>query len=253
MAATNELNLYGRKRRPSSLSADPRLALGTSRDLLLVGLAVGSGALDAISYLALGKVFTAFMTGNIVFLGLRTGGTGGQDVLRIAISLAAFATGVFVAVKIVKPSKGSAVWPRRVSITLGFAALALACFFAGWLATSGHPSTSAGDLLVGMGALAMGLQSGSVLSLGVSGVFTTAATATLINLIGDLAGRRHPEKERRRLAGVLGGVVAGAAGGAFLLAKARSYAPILPLMAIILVIALSGLIATAERRHGTEP
>jgi uncharacterized membrane protein YoaK (UPF0700 family) len=39
------------------------------RDLLLMALTFSSGAIDAISYLALGKVFTAFMTGNIVFLG----------------------------------------------------------------------------------------------------------------------------------------------------------------------------------------
>lgn len=45
-------------------------ALG-ARDLLLMALTFSSGAIDAISYLALGKVFTAFMTGNLVFLGLR--------------------------------------------------------------------------------------------------------------------------------------------------------------------------------------
>jgi len=32
------------------------------------------GAIDAISFLALGKVFSAFMTGNIAFLGLRVAG-----------------------------------------------------------------------------------------------------------------------------------------------------------------------------------
>jgi len=39
------------------------------RDLLLNGLTFSSGAVDAISFLTLGKVFTAFMTGNIAFLG----------------------------------------------------------------------------------------------------------------------------------------------------------------------------------------
>ena len=46
------------------------------RDLPLIALTVSSGAIDAISYLGLGKVFTAFMTGNIVFLGLRTASVG---------------------------------------------------------------------------------------------------------------------------------------------------------------------------------
>jgi uncharacterized membrane protein YoaK (UPF0700 family) len=46
----------------------------TVRDLLLNALTLSSGAIDAISFLALGKVFSAFMTGNIAFLGLRVAG-----------------------------------------------------------------------------------------------------------------------------------------------------------------------------------
>ena len=40
-----------------------------NRDVSLMALSISSGAIDAISFLVLGKVFTAFMTGNIVFLG----------------------------------------------------------------------------------------------------------------------------------------------------------------------------------------
>jgi uncharacterized membrane protein YoaK (UPF0700 family) len=43
-------------------------------DLLLSALTVSSGAVDAISFLGIGKVFTAFMTGNIVFLDLLMAG-----------------------------------------------------------------------------------------------------------------------------------------------------------------------------------
>jgi uncharacterized membrane protein YoaK (UPF0700 family) len=63
------------------------------RDLLLMTLTVSSGAMDAISYLALGKVFTAFMTGNIVFLGLRMARAGDFGVVRITVALAAFSAG----------------------------------------------------------------------------------------------------------------------------------------------------------------
>ena len=41
----------------------------TIRDVLLIVLTGSSGAVDAISYFGLGKIFSAFMTGNIVFLG----------------------------------------------------------------------------------------------------------------------------------------------------------------------------------------
>jgi hypothetical protein len=48
------------------------------RDALLVTLAVAAGAVDALVWLALGKVFSAFMTGNVVLVavGLSTHDSG---------------------------------------------------------------------------------------------------------------------------------------------------------------------------------
>jgi len=77
------------------------------RDLLLMALTVSSGAIDAISYLGLGKVFTAFMTGNIVFLGLRTARAGDFDVVRITVALTAFSAGVLLARLIAKALRNS--------------------------------------------------------------------------------------------------------------------------------------------------
>src|SRR5712692_11966062 len=82
------------------------------RDLLLNLLTVSSGAVDAISFLALGKVFSAFMTGNIAFLGLRVAGANAPGWVAILTSMAAFAAGVYLSTLIVKPSKGSALWPQ---------------------------------------------------------------------------------------------------------------------------------------------
>ncbi len=66
------------------------------RDLLLNALTVSSGAVDAISFLALGKVFSAFMTGNIAFLGLRVAGAPAPGAVAIVASVAAFAAGVLL-------------------------------------------------------------------------------------------------------------------------------------------------------------
>jgi uncharacterized membrane protein YoaK (UPF0700 family) len=222
------------------------------RDLLLVGLTFASGAVDAIAFLGLDKVFSAFMTGNFAFLGFVLAGSNDPDLPRVTVALAAFALGVFVAVRIVRRTRGSGVWPHRVSVALGVAVLAEAAFAAGWLATSGHPSARAGDLLIGLSALALGAQSGAIMSLDVKGIFTTAATATLIMLMSDEAGWSRSKAEIRRLAAVLVSLVAGAAAGAFLLFHARSYAPLLPLFAMSLVVATASFAlqpsATAERR-----
>src|ERR1700704_3636102 len=90
-----------------------------ARDLLLGGLTVSSGAVDAISFVALGKVFTAFMTGNIAFLGLRVAGASAPGAVAILVSMAAFAVGVYVSTRIVKPSNGPGMWPQRVTAALG--------------------------------------------------------------------------------------------------------------------------------------
>src|SRR5882762_9739295 len=93
---------------------------GSARDLLLDGLTVSSGAVDAISFVALGKVFTAFMTGNVAFLGLRVAGSSvapsGDAILA---SMGAFAVGIYLSTRIVMRSKGSSIWPRRVTIAIG--------------------------------------------------------------------------------------------------------------------------------------
>jgi uncharacterized membrane protein YoaK (UPF0700 family) len=243
----HERNLPAREHRSAARLADLRLTAPAVRDLLLVGLAVCSGAVDAVSFLALARVFSAFMTGNIVFLALGFTGADGPNVLRVGAALTAFAAGVALAVKIVKPSKGSAVWPRRVSIALGVSGLAQTAFLAGWIATSGRPATGTGHLLIGVYALAMGVQTGAVQSLGLPGIFTTAATATLAGLASDFAGSPQSTHERSRLAGVLAGICVGAAAGTLLLMHARSYAPLLPLIGTVLVIIAASRLINPQR------
>jgi uncharacterized membrane protein YoaK (UPF0700 family) len=230
------------------------------RDGFLMALTLGSGATDAICFLALGKVFSAFMTGNLVFLGLRISGTPGPVVHSILTPLCAFAVGVVCATLIVNPTRGSQVWPRRVTVALSVTAFAELCFVGLWLAVSGHPSVLVTDILLGLSALGMGVQTAAVFSLGIQGVFTTAATATLAVLMGDTAHWSNTRPDRRVLAGILAALVAGAALGGALVVHARSYAPLLPLLASSSVVVIAALAfhdthsATQEfGRRGSRP
>jgi uncharacterized membrane protein YoaK (UPF0700 family) len=198
------------------------------RDLLLNGLTVSSGAVDAISFLALGKVFSAFMTGNIAFLGLRVAGAGAPGAVAILVSMAAFAVGVYVSTRIVKPSESSGVWPRGVTSALGASLIAHALFLVVWFATDGQPSIDVAHVLLGSWGFAMGIQSAAARTLRVDGVFTTAATATIIFLVGDITRWSATVAERRRLAGVLVSLFVGATAGGLLLVHAHIYAPVLP-------------------------
>src|SRR5882757_8024836 len=59
----------------------------------LLVLTFTTGLVDAVSYLGLGHVFTANMTGNIVFLGFGIAGSGGLPVVAPLVSLGAFLVG----------------------------------------------------------------------------------------------------------------------------------------------------------------
>jgi uncharacterized membrane protein YoaK (UPF0700 family) len=206
----------------------------TIRDVLLIILTGSSGAVDAISYFGLGKIFLAFMTGNIVFLGFAIADLGGPEFLPVIVALVSFSVGAYLGTLLTLNVTEISLWPLQVSVVLGFTALAQAAFLAVWMAAAGQPVGAAVNILLCLASAAMALQTAAVRALGVKGVFTTAATFTLLAYAGDFAGAR-PLAERPRLAGVLLGLVGGAVAGGLLLIHARSYASILPLVATIAV------------------
>jgi uncharacterized membrane protein YoaK (UPF0700 family) len=210
------------------------------RDLLLNGLTFSSGAVDAISFLELGKVFTAFMTGNIAFLGLRAANAGGPEWWAIISAMTAFAVGVYLGTLIVgKGETTSGVWPRHVTIALSVALIGQVGFQILWFAVGGHPPADVANWLLGLWGVSMGMQSAAVRSLHVKGVFTTAATATFIFFFGDFATWTRSAEEMRRLWGVLISLFLGAMAGGLLLAHARMCAPVLPLTATVIVVIIA--------------
>ena len=67
---------------------------------LLVALTVVTGLVDAFSYLALGHVFVANMTGNVVFLGFALVGAPGFSIGASLVALASFWSGALVGGKV---------------------------------------------------------------------------------------------------------------------------------------------------------
>jgi uncharacterized membrane protein YoaK (UPF0700 family) len=206
-----------------------------ARDWLLIALTVASGAVDAISYFGLGKMFSAFMTGNIVFLGFGIAGLK-EPWVPVALALSMFAAGSYAGLRIAElRSHESGWWPQRMTVLLALVVIAEAGFLALWSAAGGRPSSEATDVLIVLFSLAMGIQTAAVRSLGIQGIFTTAGTFTLVAFIGDFAGSRSRD-EMPRLVGVLLGLVVGAIGGGLLFVYARGYAPVVPVVITMLVI-----------------
>jgi uncharacterized membrane protein YoaK (UPF0700 family) len=228
---------------------DRQAAYVSVRNWLLAALTVSSGAVDAISFLALGKIFTAFMTGNVAFLGMGIAGDpGAPRIVSVLASMAGFAGGVYLATKIKRSSQSAAheseqatgVWPRLTTFALGISLLPHLCFLAIWFATSGRPGDNLVPVLLAVWALAMGNQSAAVRQLNVGGIFTTAATATFIFLVGDWANNRPlTSEEHSPLRGVLVSLVIGAIAGTLLHIHAPVYAPVLPFVITVGVVTIA--------------
>jgi uncharacterized membrane protein YoaK (UPF0700 family) len=215
---------------------------------LLAGLSFSAGMYEAICFLALGKIFAGFQTGNLVFLGFGVAGTrppAGPNPVTVVISLAAFAAGVALAVPILKAFGDGQetehnvfrTWPRPVSIALAIALILEAAFFAVWI-TAASPFNLA-YILIALAAFAMGLQANAVRSLHVPGVSTTAFTATYVDLVSGLAAWALTAPSARRLILTLVSVGAGGFLGDWMLRHAHPYAPVVPAAVTAVVIAIA--------------
>jgi uncharacterized membrane protein YoaK (UPF0700 family) len=161
--------------------------------------------------------------------------------------MAAFAVGVYLSTKIVKLPEGSCLWPKQVTLALGISLIAHSVFLAVWFASNGQPTNDVAHVLLGSWAFAMGMQSAAVRTLHVEGVFTTAATATIIFLVGDITNWSATTVERRRFAGVLVSLFLGATAGGLLLVHAHIYAPLLPFAITVVTVATAAIVFREHR------
>src|SRR5437660_3198436 len=131
---------------------DPERALPQ----LLLGLTVVTGLVDAFSYLVLGHVFVANMTGNVVFLGFALAGAAGFSVSASLSAIGAFCLGAFAGGRL-----GTSLNTHRGRL-LSMASAAEAFLVAGSVAiaaTASNPGTSGTRyVLIVLLGLAMGMQ-----------------------------------------------------------------------------------------------
>lgn len=215
----------------------PRKAI-RFRDSLVVVLALTTGAIDAVTFLRLGKVFSSVITGNLALLGVAAGQQNASLAENGGLALAAYGLGVLISGLIAgTPESKQPVWPRQVTVALTAELLVLAGFSGGWLAAAGHPSGGGRVALLVMAAAAMGMQSTAVRRLG-GQMSTTYLTSTLIALVEALAVRRWPA-EWQRSTGVIIVFVAGATSGAVAALQSPSWVPVAVLVPIAAVVACS--------------
>jgi uncharacterized membrane protein YoaK (UPF0700 family) len=192
-------------------AADVRHPLALS----LLTLTFTTGLVDSASYLGLGHVFTANMTGNVVLLGFGLAGAGHLPVLAPIVSLLAFLAGATLGGLLVR--RAGHLQPGHVVGALTLEAMGIAAAAVIALTRTATPGGLTADIIIALLALAMGLRNATIRRIAVPDLTTTVLTMTITGLAADspLAGGSGRGSVRRVSAIVA--LAAGAVAGALLL------------------------------------
>jgi uncharacterized membrane protein YoaK (UPF0700 family) len=165
-----------------------------TRDALVLLLAFTAGCVDAVSYLGLGHIFTANMTGNTVLLGLSLGQAQWFAALRSAVALAGYLVGVAGGALLIDRAPRRGLWPPAVTTICACELLLLAALSVAGALLRVPTAGATVNLLIVLAAAAMGLQSVAVTALGIRGVTTTYITGTWTALMSGLVRELPAER-----------------------------------------------------------
>ncbi|MFF4602215.1 YoaK family protein [Streptomyces sp. NPDC001339] len=225
---------------------------GTALTVIMVGLTVVTGVLDAVGFLALGHVFTGNQTGNLLLLGFGIAGQGGLPVAAPVVSLAAFALGAALGARL------ESSLARRRRPWFPSALVAEAALLAGAATAAWEPGVARGlppgrrAAAIGLMAAAMGVRNVTALRAAAPDLPTTVATRVMTSLIGG-SPLGHDERlgygtraGGRRLASV-GAMFAGGLVGAVLIGLGTR--PMLVLLLVAAFVAATALVVSGLTRR----
>src|ERR1700757_4939484 len=181
----------------------------------LLGMTAVTGLVDAVSFLSLGRVFTANMTGNIVLLAFATAHVSGLSIARSLTALLAFLVGAILGGRVMARANPDS----QIRFSAQAFLLEVAFLFAASFCGIGYR----GDLLehsfqpfalIALTALAMGTRNAAVRKLAIPDLTTTVLTLTITGIGADssLANGTNPRLARRTAS--VAAMFAGAAVGA---------------------------------------
>jgi uncharacterized membrane protein YoaK (UPF0700 family) len=222
----------------STFLADVRETLAPRSDTrhgplspLLVVMTAVTGLVDAFSFLALGHVFVANMTGNVIFLGFALAGAPGFSISATLLALGAFIAGGFIGGALAArhgAHRGHLLTIAAATQTLFLLGAVLLAVLAGMPVPAPH-----GYALTCLLGAAMGLQNATVRKLAVPDLPTTVLTLTLIGVPADsqLVGGSGSRAGRRLIA--VAAMLLGALIGALLLVHGAAVLPLVIATALV--------------------
>lgn len=210
---------------------------------MLVALTVVTGLVDAFSYLELGRVFVANMTGNAVFLAFDLGGAPGFLWWALLLAIAAFVVGALAGGRL---AHGTDHRGRHLLAAAAVQFILVTAAFVVALVVAEPYSHGSMAVLVILLGLAMGLQNATARALAVPDLTTTVLTLTVTGIAADssMAGGPRSKIGRRGLSILsmfFGGLI-----GAVLVVHDHG-----PWALFVAVILLAGVIAGAALTRGS--
>jgi uncharacterized membrane protein YoaK (UPF0700 family) len=208
-------------------------------------MSFSSGCVDILSYRFLGQVFTSAMTGNVALMGLDLGQGEIGAASRNMTAFSGFISGLVVGALIMRHGAD-----RRRLLTAALTEAALLLVFAlGWQERGVDAALYA---LIGLSAIAMGLQSALAHRIGMPSITTTYFTGTMTGIVFGLVGSPsspHPTIKRTfwPLAALLSYIAGAVLAGWYTAGRsAPELSPLLPAIPCAAALALALTIVLAR-------
>lgn len=219
-----------------------RPALATAGVPLMLVLTFVTGIVDAVGYLALDRVFTGNMTGNVVILAMAVTRADGLPVVGPLIALLTFTLGAIVAGRVLRHREKGWTTPITALLAIGSAVIASVSVLVGVAGGRAGVQVTAAALI----ASAMGVQAAIARKVAITDMTTVVVTSTLTSWASETL---HLGQRRwwNRRTGALLILFLGAGVGALLL----RLTPVVPLaLAAVLTAAVA---AVGHRTQQTPP
>jgi uncharacterized membrane protein YoaK (UPF0700 family) len=197
----------------SGVQPAPAVSPSPALQALLIALTGATGLIDAVSYLGVGHVFVANMTGNVVLLGFALSGAPGLSIAASLAAVAGFLVGACAGGRLAVAVSRR----RRLWLSTGSAAqtVLVGAVAAATIVGALRPDGPSRLVLLALLGMAMGLQNATVRRLAIPDLTTTVLTQTLTGLAAEssLAGGSNPRSVRRigAVVAMLGGALVGGA------------------------------------------
>lgn len=202
-----------------------------------------TGILDAASFLALGQVFAAMQTGNVIFLGLGIADVSGAPTLAPLIALGAFLVGGLTAALLTPAVGRSSGNGLQLAMVTEIVLLSVAGTLAALVDV--EPGKPIAYLLIAMLSLSMGLRNTVARRIGDPNLATTVLNLTLSAFVTQTPTGFASESELALRGAAIVAILAGAVSGALLLKTSLALAIAAAVVGVIAA-AVSGRAAAAE-------